>query len=122
MLTLLGAVLGFVSSAFPEVLKYFREDKDCKQEQEIMDRQIELSKLGASHRLEEGRLNTDANERVSLYSHAKSVGVKWIDALPGSVRPVITYAFFILYALLKLAQWHAIIPSPGQMPSSKFGM
>ena len=39
-----------------------------------------------------------------LYAHASQPsGVKWVDALRASVRPIITYAFFILFATVKTA-------------------
>ncbi len=34
---------------------------------------------------------------------------KWVDALAGSVRPTITYLFFLLYALVKWAQFQVLI-------------
>ena len=45
-----------------------------------------------------------------LYKYPPKMGVRWVDALSGSVRPVITYAFFGLYLGLKGVQiyglWH----------------
>ncbi|AFC74007.1 hypothetical protein [Rickettsia montanensis] len=35
-------------------------------------------------------------EQYSLYSTYKS-GVSWVDALNGSVRPVLAYSFFAMY-------------------------
>jgi len=105
MLTLLGALLGFLGSAFPELLKLFYHKQDCTHELAIMDRQIELTKLGHSHHLEEIKTQATALEQMALYHHAKPTGVPWVDSLAGSVRPLITYAFFLVYALIKLAQW-----------------
>jgi len=43
-------------------------------------------------------------ESKALYAHAsQSSGVKWMEALRASVRSVITYAFFILFATVKTA-------------------
>lgn len=109
MLTLLGAILGFVSSAFPDFIKLIHHHKDYAHELAVMDRQIALSKLGHTQRLEEIRLESQGAEQAALYQHARPVGVAWVDALAGSVRPIITYAFFLLYAVVKLAQWHAIL-------------
>ena len=41
MLTLLGSLLGFLSSTFPEFLKLFRDSQDRKHELAILDRQME---------------------------------------------------------------------------------
>ena len=105
MLTLLGALLGFFSSSFPEVLKFFNQKRDRAHELAIMDRQIELSKSGQTSRLEEVRLQSETAEQVALYQHAKRSNMKWVDALSSSVRPVITYAFFGLYGVIKVSQW-----------------
>ena len=56
MLTLLGSLLGFLSSTFPEFLKLFRDSQDRKHELAILDRQMEQQRLGHSQRLEEIRL------------------------------------------------------------------
>ena len=70
-----------------------------------MDKQIELSKSGQTSRLEEVRLQAESAEQVALYQHARRSNVKWVDALSSSVRPVITYAFFGLYGVIKISQW-----------------
>ena len=105
MLTLLGALLGFFSSSFPTLLKFFNQKQDRAHELAIMDRQIELSKSGQTSRLEEVRLQAESAEQVALYQHAQHSHVKWVDALAASVRPVITYAFFGLYGVIKVSQW-----------------
>ena len=105
MLTLLGALLGFFSSSFPTLLKFFNQKQDRAHELAIMDRQIELSKSGQASRLEEVRLQAESAEQVALYQHAQHSNTKWVDALSSSVRPVITYAFFGLYGVIKVSQW-----------------
>lgn len=54
--------------------------------------------------LKKYRCKADVAESKALYSHAsQSSGVKWVEALRASVRPIITYAFFILFATVKTA-------------------
>lgn len=112
MVTLLGSILGFLSSAFPELLKILKDRHDRKHELEIFDRQVEMAKLGHSQRLEEIQINADSAEAVALYNHASLKATPWVDALSGSVRPLITYAFFILYAGVKCAQWAILRTAP----------
>lgn len=38
MITLLGSLLGFLSSAFPEVLRHWQDRQDRKHELHILDR------------------------------------------------------------------------------------
>ena len=105
MITLLGSLLGFASSAFPEFLKIFQERRDRVHELAILDRQIDMMRQGHHHRVEEIQLQADSQVSQALYQHARPTGVSWVDALAGTVRPLITYAFFLLYALVKIAHF-----------------
>lgn len=104
MLTLLGSLLGFISSCFPDLLKLWQDKQDRKHELAIIDRQMEQAKLGHGHRLEEIAVNADIQESLALLKHdSQPSGVTWVDGLRASVRPVITYGFFILFAWVKLS-------------------
>ena len=110
MLTLLGSLLGFLSSAFPDVLKLWRDNADRKHELAILDRQMEAQRQGHTQRLEEIQVQADIAESKALYRHASQPsGVKWVEALRASVRPVITYAFFILFAVVKSAALYKLL-------------
>ncbi len=105
MITLIGSLLGFITSAFPDLLRIYKDRTDRIHELEILDRQMEMMRAGHQQRLEEIQVQANTTEAQALYQHARASGTAWVDALAGSVRPVITYAFFGLYALVKLAQW-----------------
>jgi hypothetical protein len=104
MVTILSAVLGFFGSMLPDVLALFRDNADRKHERHILELQLKQQELGRSERLEEVRLQADAVERVALY-RTYHTGIAWVDALNGTVRPVLAYAFFLLYALVKFMTW-----------------
>lgn len=104
MITLLGALLGFFSSALPEFIKVYRDRNDRGHELAILDRQIESAQKGHIQRLEEIQISSGALVSKAMYRHAEKTGVRWVDALGGTVRPLITYAFFILYAAVKVSQ------------------
>lgn len=108
MITLLGSLLGFLGSAFPEFLKVYKDQKDRAHELNILDRQAELMKNGHMNRMEEIQVQADAVTAKALYAHARPTGTRWVDALAGTVRPVITYAFFLLYAVMKYSQWAVV--------------
>ena len=98
MLTLLGSLLGFLSSTFPDLLKLWQDRADRHHELAILDRQMEQMRLGHNQRLEAIGLEADIAESRALYQHdSQPSGVRWVDALRASVRPVITYAFFMLF-------------------------
>ena len=104
MLTLLGSLLGFISSTFPDLLKFWQDKQDRKHELQILDRQMEQMRLGHNQRLDEIAINADVSQSLALYKHdSQPSGVTWVDGLRASVRPVITYGFFILFAWVKLS-------------------
>ena len=104
MLTLLGSLLGFISSTFPDLLKFWQDKQDRKHELQILDRQMEQMRLGHTQRLDEIAINADVSQSLALYKHdSQPSGVTWVDGLRASVRPVITYGFFILFAWVKLS-------------------
>lgn len=96
MLTLLGSLLGFMGSIFPEIIKLFQDRADKKHELTLMDKQIALQQLTGSQHLDEIGIKADISESQALY-RTYTVGVKWVDALTASVRPVLTYLFFLRY-------------------------
>ena len=114
MLTLLGSLLGFISSAFPDLLRLWQDHQDRKHELAILDRQMEQMRLGHSQRLEEIAIEADIAESKALYRHdSQPSGVKWVDGLRASVRPVITYAFFLLFTTVKTAALYVLVSEQG---------
>ncbi|WP_439271848.1 hypothetical protein [Pseudochrobactrum sp. HB0163] len=109
MITLIGALLGFISSAFPDLLKIWRDAADRKHELAILQMQMEQQRQGHTNRLEEINVQADIAESRALYK-TYHTGIKWVDALNGTVRPVIAYSFFILYAVVKMMQFSADLP------------
>ncbi len=103
MLTFLGALLGFMTSGFPSVLKLIQDRADRQHELAILDKQLEAQRQGHNQHLAEIQTQADVAESQALYQHASlPSGVKWIEALRASVRPIITYAFFALFVFVKV--------------------
>jgi len=102
MIALLGSILGIFGSLIPNILKLWQDKSDKKHEIVILNIQIERERLGHIQRLEEISTQADIEETQALYKSMKPVGVKWVDALTASVRPILTYAFFALYAYVKI--------------------
>jgi len=100
MFIILSALLGFLGSALPDLMKLFQDKQDKTHELEIMDKQIELQKLGLSQRLEEIQIQSEGQEMKALYETVKT-GITWVDALAGTVRPILAYAFIFIFILSK---------------------
>jgi hypothetical protein len=124
MIALFSALIGFISSAVPELLRLFRDSKDRAHEITLLKLQMEHEREARQHRSEQGaqehamrleaiQTHTMLAEQALLNARVKEslTGIHWVDALAGSVRPVITYAFFFLYFLIKCAQYRMLMDS-----------
>lgn len=110
MITLLASLAGFLSSIIPEVVKYFIDKNDKKHEIQILEYQIKLKKQNVDNRLDEIAVNNADKEVHALYKTFK-IGICWVDALNGTVRPVLAYSFFGIYAFIKYLQYTIISTS-----------
>lgn len=108
MVTVISALVGFISAAFPDLLKLLRDHQDRKQELRILELQMQQQAQGHTQRLEEIGVQADIAESNAIYKTWQT-GIIWVDALNGTVRPVLAYAFFLLYASVKSMQF-ALLP------------
>jgi hypothetical protein len=107
MMSLLGSLLGFGTSFLPEVLNYFKANQEHKQRLELMKAQSEL-------RLKELDFEADIEESKGIYEHDRSIDAGgFVNALRGSVRPVITYAFFGLFCAVEAVIVIKVLDSGG---------
>jgi hypothetical protein len=124
MIALFSALLGLLGSAVPDFIKLFRDGRDRAHEITLLRLQIEYDreKLAAqkesamaeyAYKLQEIGLQSAVTERQALNDGAGTrqgmLGIRWVDALSGSVRPVVTYCFFLLYGVVKIGQFHLML-------------
>ncbi|AVP87206.1 hypothetical protein phytr_2490 [Candidatus Phycorickettsia trachydisci] len=114
MITLLASITGFFSSILPEILKLLKDKNDKKHELEVFDRQIKFSKLKEKYQLDELDARADILEQTALYSTYKT-GIGWLDALNGTIRPILAYSFFLMYCGIKTLQYLAIKNGGGEL-------
>jgi len=111
MITLLGSLLGFGTSFLPEVLNYFKTNQEHKHNMEMMARRSELQ-------LEVMDKRAEITETEGLYRHDSLDAGGFINALRGSVRPVITYVFFGLFVAIKVTALIALMNSGNDLGRS----
>ena len=107
MIAILSAFIGFFSSFLPEILHFLKDKKDKEHELKLIGLQIKASNTIHSARLEEIQIQADNDESKYLYQYAgmqiaNNSNNNWVDFLSTTVRPMITYIFFLLYIALKL--------------------
>lgn len=108
--TLFGGLLGGVTRLAPEVMTYFDKKNERVHELAMQDKQLEASKVQQASALAQAQVQADsayntgamAALKEAITGQSKPTGVAWVDALSGTVRPVITYALVLLYAYSKV--------------------
>ena len=103
MISLIGSVIGFTTGFLPEVLNFFKRKQEHAQKLEMMRLQLEMAGKRSELRLLELDREADIAEAHGIYDHDRSLDSgKFINAIRGSVRPVITYAFFLMFAATEI--------------------
>ncbi len=101
MMTLLGSLLGFGTSFLPEVLNFFKAGQEHKHNLERMQLEMDLMARRSELKIQELDKQAEIKETEGLYKHDSIDAGGFVNALRGSVRPVITYAFFGLFVAIK---------------------
>ena len=115
MIAFLSALLGFGSSILPEFFKGFQDKRD---------KEHELAMLRVQAEMEARRTTADLDKTIAQAVAAQGIAVQesyradgkankesnsWVNAYSASVRPTITYAFFLLYAAVKFSQFWLLV-------------
>ena len=118
MMTLLGSLLGFGSSFLPEVLNFFKAGQEHKQKMESMKLEMELMSKRSELQLSLLDKQADIKETEGLYKHDSIDAGGFVNALRGSVRPVITYAFFGLFVAVQIVIMVKVMNEGGNWASA----
>lgn len=109
--TLLGGLVGGIFRMIPEVLKFMDAKNERAHELAMQAANLESDKAKYANQLAVVDRQVEGQQFVSAVSALQEAlkgqfqltGNVWIDALNMSVRPVLTYGFFSLYAGIKIA-------------------
>jgi hypothetical protein len=114
MISLLGSLIGFTTGFLPEVLNFFKRRQEHSQKLEMMKLQLEMAAKHSELRLQELDKEADIAETRGIYQHDRSINAgRFINSLRGSVRPVITYAFFLMFICVEWVIILKVIESGG---------
>lgn len=102
---LLGSLLGFGGSVVPAITDHFKSKQEHKFQIAKMEKAAELKAKGFEFELDMFEKQADAKESERLIGHdiAISKGRGFVSALQRSVRPVLTYSFFALFAAIEIS-------------------
>jgi len=115
--TLLGGLLGGAFRLAPEILKWLDRNGERSHELAMQDKALEFEKLRGAQRMAEIGASADASWNTGAIEALKEAvagqgrlsGVRWVDALSTSVRPVLTYWFMALYCAAKTTAFVAAV-------------
>lgn len=104
LLTILSSLFGVISGVIPNVVKIMEVKQDHKHEIELTKLRMEAAAKGLELTAISEGAKADAAEGESVRQHDSSIHTTgFIEELRASIRPVITYGFFILFCSIKIA-------------------
>ena len=110
MLELLSLVVGGVFRLLPEGLKILSARRDADHEYRMTELQLKIDQARAAQALDlvhaQGAAAADTAElqawAEAVKGQSTGIGVRWVDALSATVRPVLTYWWcLVLYSTHK---------------------
>jgi len=113
MIELLGLIFGGVLRLAPEVLSLIKAGREESHEYRMTELQLRIDEARAKQAIDlahaQAEIATAAGEMnawaSAIRAQDKPSGIRWIDALSSSVRPVLTYWWvLVLYSGAKLLQ------------------
>lgn len=119
MLTaLLSPFLGIVGSLLPSIVRIFERKQEIKYELELSKIKIDAAERQADLTYNIEMVKGDAQSRQSALDHDKSLdGGIFINALRASVRPVVTYVFFITFLAVKISAAYVMLLTGQSVPA-----
>ncbi len=103
MIALISTILGLLSSILPNIVKIYEKKQDLKHEIELTKLRIAAAERNVELTTVAEVAKADVSEGDSLRDHDSLLsGHSYFDALRASIRPVITYVFFLLFIGIKI--------------------
>jgi hypothetical protein len=117
MLALLSPFIGIIGSLLPSIVRIFERKQEIKYEIELTKIKLDAAERQADLQYSVEMVKSDSNLRQSALDHDKSIdGGKYINALRASIRPVITYTFFLLFVAVKVAAAYVMLSTGQSVP------
>lgn len=102
MLTVISAAIGLLGSFLPGLLNYLTANANNEYQLELIKLQMEAAKQNVELEINLAQTKADIQLQQSLYSYDAGDAGPIVNALRGSVRPVITYTVFGIWLIIIL--------------------
>lgn len=117
MLTAISALIGLLGSFLPSLVSYLTKKDELKHDLELAKLNITAQENAAKNQLSIENIKADAVEATALRNFDNGTdGGKFVNALRASVRPVITYIFFLLFLAVKTSAAYVMISTGDSIP------
>lgn len=118
LITLLSPFIGILGSLLPSVVRIFERKQELKFQTETLKLQMEAAVQNAQITLAIEDAKADVADAESVRSYDNNVdGGRFINGLKTSIRPVITYVFFSVFIIIKIAVVSVMIKQGASMPA-----
>jgi hypothetical protein len=100
MITLLGSLLGFVTSTGPSIFKTFM---DAKQDTRDKEHELKLMAQQSQDKRDEALIDSVGQANIEVHKSSQQDSKRasrWVVNLSATVRPLVTYFFFLEFVLL----------------------
>lgn len=110
MITGITAILGLLSSVAPRVIGYFEQKQVDLHEIELTKLKLDASERNAEISRDIEVIKADSVEAKSIHdADAATDGGRFINTLKASIRPIVTYAFFIMFVGIKTTAAYLLV-------------
>lgn len=110
MITIISTIFGVLASIIPNIVRLLEKRMEYKYEIRLLELKIEAATKGLEMAVQVEDIKSLVQEGESLREHDIYLdGGQYINALRASVRPVITYTFFIFFIGIKLLAFMVMI-------------
>lgn len=112
LLSILSPLLGILGSLLPSIVRIFEKREENRHEIELTKLRMDAATLQAEQALDLESIKAIVSEGQSVRSHDATIdGGKFLNALRASIRPVVTYLFFLTFVFIKLVVLWTMISS-----------
>jgi len=103
ILTIISTLIGLLGSFAPGLLNFFTTRSNNNYQIELIKLQMQAAAQGTQLQIDLANTKADVELQQALYSYDANLDAGWfINALRGSVRPVITYTLFLIWLNIEL--------------------
>lgn len=103
LLALLSPLFGILGSLLPSIVRIFERKQELQYQIQLSKLQMDAAVQNAQIQIAIEDAKADVADAESVRSYDNNIdGGRFINTLKASIRPVITYVFFIVFILIKL--------------------